>query len=135
MWRIAKRVLRGIVPVLAATGLAACSLAEPPPPYTMGTGSSMPGPDNIGPPIPVILPPAPVGGNYDRQTPIVPNSGWIIPQAHAAETVRASAKPPSASASPSQLIDITKSPPATGASPDDACIGAWRICHFLGSGI
>jgi hypothetical protein len=29
------------------------------------------------------------------------------------------------------LVDIEKSPPATGVSPDDACIGAWRPCHLI----
>lgn len=40
-------------------------------------------------------------------------------------------RPEPAAFNPPPLIDIEKSPPATGASPDDACVGAWRICHFF----
>jgi hypothetical protein len=51
----------------------------------------------------------------------------VVPRAEAAPR---SFDPPQ-SDDPPPLIDIFKSPPATGASPDDACVGAWRICHFF----
>jgi hypothetical protein len=36
--------------------------------------------------------------------------------------------PPSPNQGP---IDINSTPPPGFASPDDACVGAWRICHFF----
>lgn len=104
-----------------------------PPGWEYRDGSYYPPPATS--PVPVPEPSAPVGGDDDDDNQpapaAIPKPRGIIPQAHAAEPTSAPADPPSASADPAPLIDIIKSPPAAGASPDDACIGAWRICHLF----
>ena len=133
MLRIAKRARCGALAVCGGLLLAGCTDSARS--YTIqsaGTGSNWPDhPDNIGPPIPVILPPAPpipappvlpaLGGNDGNEArQVLPRRRAIIPSAQAAEPVRAAAKPP---LDPPPLID----PPAA----TSACVGWWRSCHFL----
>jgi hypothetical protein len=121
--------------------LAGCTTSKPPStPYTPG----WPGSGYHQPPVFVPMPPAraggddgdqrPHGGNYAPPPVIVPvpsgdepqqarpTPSGLIPQANAAEP---------AHSDPPPLPDLEKSPPATWPSPDDACVGAWRICHFF----
>jgi hypothetical protein len=88
--------------------------------------------------MPIAWPPV---SRIPAPPPDLPSEGgsWVIPRAEAAPLPRPWPSPPSLQFSPNfpepdevpPLIDIDKSPPAAGASSDDACVGAWRICHFF----
>jgi hypothetical protein len=138
MPRIAKRAAGSIVPALTALTLAGCTAASVPPSYTLqSTGGSMAGPDMIGSPIPVILPPAPV----DRQTQAFPKPRGILPPQPPAPPPPVDVDPPAAPLpvknDPPPLVAIE--PPALRfpplvtplTPPADAtdCTGWWRICH------